>query len=74
MINKTENTTLTLESHGKKYSAEMNWDCDCEALLDAFLGLSVAATFPYKSILTTMYQWSKDQLEVYFPDEILENN
>ena len=66
----TENIKLTLESHGSKYTAEMNWDCDCEALLDAFLGLSVAATFPYKTMLETMYQWSKDQLEVYFPNSL----
>lgn len=67
-----ENTKLTLESHGKKYSAEMNWDCGCEALLDAFLGLTVCATFPYKHMLEEMYNWSKSQLEAYFPDELQE--
>ena len=25
----TDNTKLTLE-HDKKYTAELNWDCDCE--------------------------------------------
>ena len=40
----TDNTKLTLEQDGKKNTAELNWDCDCEGLLDAFLGLTVCAT------------------------------
>ena len=47
----TENTKLTLEHDGKKYTAELNWDCGCEDLLDAFLGLTVCATYPYKNML-----------------------
>ena len=66
----TDNTKLTLEHDGKKYTAELNWDCGCEELLDAFLGLSVCATYPYRTMLETMYQWSKEQLEVYFPDSL----
>lgn len=73
MLGNNENTKLTLESHGRKFSAEMNWDCDCEGLLDAFLGLSVAATYPYKTMLKVMHDWSKEQLEVYFPEEVIED-
>ena len=66
----TENTKLTLEHDGKKYTAELNWDCGCEELLDAFLGLSVCATYPYRTMLEIMHDWSKEQLEVYFPDSL----
>ena len=68
-----ENTKLTLESHGRTYSAELPWDCTCEDLLDAMLGLSVCATYPYKTMLDVMYRWSKEQLEVYFPEEYADN-
>jgi hypothetical protein len=64
-----ENTKLSLESHGQKYTAELNWDCNCEDLLESFLGLSVAATFPYKTVVETMYFWAKNQLNTYFPNE-----
>lgn len=65
----TDNTKLTLEQDGKKYTAELNWDCDCEGLLDAFLGLTVCATYPYKTMLETMKEWAENQLDAYFPDE-----
>lgn len=64
----TENTKLTLESHGKKYTAELNWDCGFDNLLDAFLGLGVCATYPYKGMLETMKEWAEEQLDAYFPN------
>ena len=64
----TDNTKLTLEHDGKKYTAELNWDCDCEGLLDAFLGLTVCATQPYKNMLVTMKEWAESQLDAYFPN------
>ena len=64
----TDNTKLTLEHDGKKYTAELNWDCGCEDLLDAFLGLTVCATYPYKNMLETMKEWAENQLDAYFPN------
>lgn len=64
----TDNTKLTLEHDGKKYTAELNWDCGCEDLLDAFLGLTVCATYSYKNMLETMKEWAENQLEAYFPN------
>lgn len=65
----TDNTKLTLESHGRKFTAELNWDCDFSSLLDSFLGLGVCATFPYQMMLETMKEWAESQLEAYFPKE-----
>ena len=63
-----DKTILTLESYGKKFSAEMNQDTDLYTIMDSFAGLLVGATFPYQSVVDVMYEWSKNQREVYHID------
>lgn len=36
---------LTIESHGKKFSGECNWDCSTSDVMEVMKGLMIAAGF-----------------------------
>lgn len=36
---------ITIESHGKKFSGECNWDCSSDDVMDIMRGLMIAAGF-----------------------------
>jgi hypothetical protein len=65
-----ENSKLTFENNGFKYSNELPWDASVEDLFDAILGIGVSATYSYKMLLKTFYEKSKELLEINFPEEI----
>ena len=58
-----EKTIVTLESHGKKHSSELNWDANLSDILDAFYGLCVAATFDPVTVVKGMREWSEEKCE-----------
>ncbi len=43
-------TILTIESHGKKFSAELPWDTNIYDLMGAMKGLLVASGWPIELI------------------------
>lgn len=56
-------TKITLESHDKKHSSELNWDAGLDDILDAFYGLCIAATFHPESILNVMKDWVEEKMD-----------
>ena len=66
-----EKTIVTLESHGKKHSSELNWDAGIYDILNAFYGLCVAATFDPVQVVKGMREWSEEKCENF---EYLFNN
>lgn len=56
-------TKITLESHNKKHSSELNWDAGLDDILDAFYGLCIAATFHPESILNVMKDWVEEKMD-----------
>lgn len=64
-----ENTILTIEHAGNKFSAEMNWDADMDDLLDAFYGACVACTWNPKTILEGMRDYAENAIAATWPDD-----
>lgn len=64
MMEHNEKTILSLTIYGNKYSAEMNWDVNMDAMLDSFYGMCISATFQEQTILEAMRDFAKSKLEV----------
>ena len=64
MMEHNEKTTLSLTINGNKYSAEMNWDVNIDAMLDSFYGMCISATFQERTILEAMRDFAESKLEV----------
>ena len=41
MMEHNEKTILSLTINGNRYSAEMNWDVNIDAMLDSFYGMCI---------------------------------
>ena len=65
----TEPMKLTLSSHGKTYSAELAWDSTFSDILNALVGLGVAATYSHRGMLESMQAYATEELEVMFPED-----
>jgi hypothetical protein len=65
----TNKTILSLESNGKKFSAELNWDAGLEDLMDSFYGLCVCATFNPKNIVEYMNSYSQSMIDANWTTE-----
>lgn len=65
----TEPTKLSLSSHGKTYSAELAWDSTFSDILNALVGLGVAATYSHRGMLESMQEYATEELEVMFPED-----
>ena len=65
----TEPMKLTLSSHGKTYSAELAWDSAFSDILNALVGLGVAATYSHRGMLESMQEYATEELEVMFPED-----
>ena len=65
----TEPTKLSLSSHGKTYSAELAWDSTFSDILNALIGLGVAATYSHRGMLESMEEYATEELEVMFPED-----
>ena len=63
----TEPMKLSLTSHGKTFSAELNWDSTFNEILQALVGLGVAATYSHVGILETMQNFAEEELEALRP-------
>ena len=64
MMGHNEKTILSLTINGNKYSAEMNWDVNIDAMLDSFYGMCISATFQERIILEAMRDFAESKLEV----------
>lgn len=71
MYGMTEPTKLSLSSHGKTYTAELPWDATFSDILNALVGLGVAATYSHKGMLESMQEFATEELEGLFPDDKL---
>lgn len=65
----TEPMKLTLSSHGKTYSAELAWDATFSDILNALVGLGVAATYSHRGMLECMQEYATGELEIMFPED-----
>ena len=65
----TEPMKLTLSSHGKTYSAELAWDATFSDILNALVGLGVAATYSHRGMLKCMQEYATEELEIMFPED-----
>ena len=65
----TEPMKLTLSSHGKTYSAELAWDATFSDILNALVGLGVAATYSHRGMLECMREYATEELEIMFPED-----
>lgn len=71
MYGMTEPTKLSLSSHGKTYTAELPWDATFSDILNALIGLGVAATYSHKGMLESMQEFATEELEAIFPNDCL---
>ena len=55
---------LTLEINDQKISVEMPWDTQISAMLDAFYGVCVTATWSPITVLEYMKEFAEEKLEV----------
>lgn len=54
---------LSIESDGKKYTSEMNWDASMEDILQSFYGLLIATSYMPDTILRNMKEFSENVIE-----------
>ena len=69
-VNNENNTKLQLTTEYGRHTSELPPDADIESLLDMFVGLMVSATYSYRGVLEAMYEYAKEKLEVYFPQDM----
>lgn len=63
---------LTLTAHGQTYSAELAWDSSFSDILQALLGLGVAATYSHRGMLLSMQEFAEEELNACYPSEEVE--
>ena len=60
-----DNIVLTLESSGKKYTAELKWDADIDTLIETFYGLCITSTYHPLTVLKHMKSFSEESLDSF---------
>lgn len=54
---------------GNTYTVDFgNWDVNCDQMMQALLGIMVAATWNEKQVLQNMHDFSEERLGVWYPE------
>ena len=69
-MNSKDKMILTLECDGKRFIAEHSWDASIEELLQSFYAHCISVTYSPKTVLRAMREFSNNEMEALFPDEI----